>query len=66
MVEGKALGNDVCGVVGAMLERSSREQPPHEFPIVGLQAQRHIRGHPEFAAYQVGRAGLPHVSWDSV
>ena len=32
MVEGKALGNDVCSVVGAMLERSSREQPAHRVP----------------------------------
>ena len=37
MVERKALANDACGVVGAMLERSSREQPAREFLIVGLQ-----------------------------
>jgi len=66
MIEGKALGNDVCGVVGAMLERSSSQQSSHEFRIACLQAQRHIRGHPEFAAYQIGRAGLLHVSRDSV
>jgi len=66
MIEGKAQGNDVCGVVGAMLERSSREQSTHEFPIAGLQVQRHICGHPEFATYQIDRAGLLHVSWDSV
>ena len=57
---------DVGGVVRATLERSPREQPAHEFPIVDLQVQRHIRGHPQFAAYQVSRAGLVHVPWDSV
>jgi hypothetical protein len=66
MVEGQALSNDVGGVVGAMLERSSREQSAHEFPIVSLQVQRHISRHPKFAAYQVSRSGLLHVSWDSV
>ena len=50
MIKGKALGNDVCGVVGAMFERCSRWEPTHEFRIVGLQVQRHIRGHPELAA----------------
>jgi hypothetical protein len=49
-----------------MLERSPREQPMHEFPIAGLQVQRHIRDHPEFTAYQIGRAGLVHVPRDSV
>jgi hypothetical protein len=39
VVEGKALGNDVWGVVGAMLERGSREQPAREFRVVGLQVQ---------------------------
>jgi hypothetical protein len=57
---------DVGGVVRATLERSPREQPAHEFPIVDLQVQRHIRGDPQFAAYQVSRAGLVHVPWDSV
>ena len=27
MVNSKALGNDLCRVVGAMLERGPREQP---------------------------------------
>jgi len=66
MVNSKALGNDLCRVVGAMLERGPREQPAHELGIVSLQVQCHIRGHPEFAAYQVGRAGLVHVPRDSV
>jgi hypothetical protein len=57
---------DVGGVVRATLERSPRERPTHVFPIVDLQVQRHIRGHPQFAAYQVSRAGLVHVPWDSV
>jgi hypothetical protein len=57
---------DVGGVVRATLERSPREQPAHEFPIVDLQVQRHIRGHPRFVAYQVSRAGLVRVPWDSV
>ncbi len=65
MVEGKALGN-VRGVIGAMLQRGPREQPAHEFLIAGLQVQRHIRGHPKFAAYQIDRAGLLHVSRDTV
>ena len=58
MVEGKALGNDLGRVVGAMLQRGPREQPAAEFGVVGLQVQRHVRGHPEFAADQVGRPGL--------
>jgi len=29
MVEGQPLGNDVWRVVGAVLERGSREQPAH-------------------------------------
>ena len=57
MVEGQALGNDVRRVVGAMLERGAREQPAHEFGIVGLQVQGHIRGHPELAGDKVGRPG---------
>ena len=57
-VEGQALGNDVRRVVGAVLERGSREQPAREFPVVGLQVQRHIRGHLELTADQVGRPGL--------
>ena len=31
MVESQALGNDVCSVIRAMLKRSPREQPAHEF-----------------------------------
>jgi hypothetical protein len=57
---------DVGGVVRATLERSPREQPAHEFPIFDLQVQRHIRGHPHFAAYQVSRAGLVPVPWEAV
>ena len=66
MVEGQALGNDVWRVVGAMLERGAREQQAREFPVVGLQVQCHIRGHPELTADQVDRTGLVHVSRDSV
>ena len=66
MVEGQALGNDVWRVVGAMLQRGPREQPAHQFGVVGLQVQCHIRGHLEFAADQVDRTGLVHVSRDSV
>ena len=58
MVEGQALGNDVRRVVGAMLKkRSTRQQQAHEFGIVGLQVQGHIRGHPELAGDKVGRPG---------
>jgi hypothetical protein len=66
MVEGEALGNDFCGVIGAMLERGSCEQPPQEFRIAGLEVQRHICGHSEFATYQVHRAGLLHVPRDAI
>ena len=66
VVEGQPLGNDVCSVIGAMLERGSREQPADEFRIAGLQVQRHIRSHPQLAADQVNRAGLLHVPRDSV
>ena len=66
MVESQALGNDVRGVIGAMLQRGPREQPAHQFPIIGLQVQCHIRGHPKFAAYLIGRPGLVHVARDSI
>src|ERR1019366_9562916 len=66
LVKSKALGDDVRRVVGAMLERGPREQPTHDFGVVGLQVQRHIRGHPELAADQIGRAGLVHLPRDSV
>ena len=66
MVKSKALGYDFPGVVGAMLERGSRELATREFRVVGLQVQHHIRRHPEFAAYEVGRASLLHVSRDPV
>ena len=66
VVEGQALSNDVRGVVGAMLQRGSGEQSTHEFRIVGLQVQRDVHGHSEFASHQISRAGLWHVSRDSV
>ena len=66
MVESKALGDDLRGVVGAMLERGSGEQSAHELRVICLQVQRHVRGHPEFAANEIGRAGLSQVSGDSV
>ena len=53
MLEGKTLGNDVCGVIGAMLEHGSCEQSAKEFRLAGLEVQRHIRGHPEFAAVEM-------------
>ncbi len=34
MVNSKALGNDLCRVVGAMLERGPREQPPRASKVV--------------------------------
>ena len=39
MLEGKTLGNDVCGVTlsGAMLEHGSCEQSAKEFRLAGLQ-----------------------------
>ena len=39
VVEGQPLGNDVWRVVGAVLERGTREQPAHEFGIAGLQVR---------------------------
>jgi hypothetical protein len=65
VIEGKTLSDDIRGVIGAVLERSSREQPAHDFLVAG-QVERHVRGHPEFAAHKVGCAGLLHVSRDSV
>jgi hypothetical protein len=47
LVKSKALGNDACRVVGAMLGRGPR-QPPCQFGVVGLQVQCRIRGHLEF------------------
>ena len=62
----RACGCAMSAVSSERRSSSPREQPAHEFPIVDLQVQRHIRGHPQFAAYQVSRAGLVHVPWDSV
>ena len=41
-------------------------RPSHELLISALQVERHVRVHLKLAAYQLGRAGLPHVPQDSV
>ncbi len=42
MVEVQALGDDLGGVVGAVLQRGPGEQSAREFGVACLQVQRHV------------------------
>jgi hypothetical protein len=48
------------------LQRGPGKQPAHQLTILDLEAQRHIRGHPQLPRDQVGRTCLPHVAGDAV
>ena len=41
-----------------------RLQPAREFGVVGLQVQRHIRGHLELTTLRSNELALTHASWD--
>ena len=66
MVEGQALGNDVACRRSDARARLCASSPTKSSASFSWQVQGHIRGHLEFAADQVGSAGLVHVSRDSV